>query len=67
LKQGALQPRPTPPEPVVAPSSSDDLPAFLRGLPAPLRTQGGLAFLGGIAALLVMVVIYFGLRLARVI
>jgi serine/threonine protein kinase len=67
LKQGALQPRPTPPEPLVTPSSSDDLPAFLRGLPAPLRTQGGLAFLGGIATLLVMVVIYFGLRLARVI
>jgi serine/threonine protein kinase len=67
LKQGALQPRPTPPEPVVTPSSSDDLPAFLRELPAPLRTQGGLALLGGIATLLVMIVIYFGLRLARVI
>jgi eukaryotic-like serine/threonine-protein kinase len=67
LRQGALQPRPTPPEPVVTPSSPDDLPAFLRGLPAALRTQGGLAFLGGIATLLVMVVIYLGLRLARVI
>lgn len=67
LKQGALQPRPTPPEPVMTPSSSDDLPAFLRGLPAPLRTQSGLAFLGGIATLLVMIVIYLGLRLARVI
>ena len=67
LKQGALQPRPTPPEPIATRSSSDDLPAFLQGLPAPLRTQGGLALLGGIATLLVMVVIYFGLRLARVI
>lgn len=67
LKQGALQPRPAPTEPAVTPSSGDELPAFLQALPAPLRTQGGLAFLGGIATLLVMVVIYFGLRLARVI
>jgi serine/threonine protein kinase len=67
LKQGALQPRPAPPEPAMAPSSTDDLPAFLQGLPAPLRTQGGLAFLGGIATLVVMALIYFGLRLARVI
>jgi len=67
LKQGALQPRPAPPEPAVTPSSADDLPPFLQALPAPLRTQGGLAFLGGLAALLVMVAIYFGLRLARII
>jgi len=67
LKQGALQPRPAPPEPEMAPTSSDDLPTFLQGLPAPLRTQGGLALLGGIATLLLMVVIYLGLRLARVI
>jgi serine/threonine protein kinase len=67
LKEGALRPRPTPPEPAVKPTSADELPAFLRALPAPLLTQGGLAFLGGIATLLVMIVIYFGLRLARVI
>jgi eukaryotic-like serine/threonine-protein kinase len=67
LKQGALQPRPAPPEPVVTASSADEMPAFLQALPAPLRTQGGLAFLGGIATLLVMAMIYFGLRLARVI
>jgi serine/threonine protein kinase len=67
LKQGALQPRPTPPEPIATPTASDDLPAFLQRLPAPLRSQGGLAFLGGIATLLVMIAIYLGLRLARVI
>ncbi len=67
LRQGALQPRPAPAEAETAAPSADELPAFLRGLPAPLRTQGGLAFLGGISALVVMTVIYFGLRLARVI
>jgi serine/threonine protein kinase len=67
LRQGALQPRPAPAEAETTAPSADQLPAFLRGLPAPLRTQGGLAFLGGIAALLVMMVIYFGLRLAGVI
>jgi serine/threonine protein kinase len=65
LKQGALQPRPAPTEAPVEPPSVGGLPRFLQALPAPLRTQGGLAFLGGIATLLVMVVIYFGLRLAR--
>jgi hypothetical protein len=49
----------------VEPPSVGELPRFLQALPAPLRTQGGLAFLGGIATLLVMVVIYFGLRVAR--
>jgi len=68
LRQGALQPRPVPfaaaaPQPAVA----DDLPAFLQVLPAPLRTSGGLAFLGGIATLVVMAAVYFALRLARVI
>ncbi len=67
LKQGALQPRPAPEEAAVEPSSGDGLPAFLQALPAPLRTQGGLAFLGGVATLLVMTAIYFGLHLARVI
>ena len=67
LKQGALQPRPTPAEPTIPPASGDELPPFLQALPAPLRTQGGLALLGGIATLLMMVVIYLGLRLARVI
>jgi len=67
LKQGALQPRPAPKEAAVEPSSGDELPAFLQALPAPLRTQGGLAFLGGLATLLVMAMIYLGLRLARVI
>jgi eukaryotic-like serine/threonine-protein kinase len=65
LKQGALQPRPAPLEPAAKPSSADELPPFLQALPAPLRTQGGLAFLGGIAALLMMATIYFGLRFAR--
>ena len=61
LKQGALQPRPAPKEVRGgSPSSGDELPAFLQGLPAPLRTQGGLAFLGGIVTLLVMAVIYLG-------
>ena len=67
LKQGALQPRPAPAGPAVEPPTGDELPAFLRALPAPLRTQGGLALLGGIATLLLMVAIYFGLRLGRVI
>ena len=67
LKQGALQPRRAPAEPAVESPSADELPPFLRALPAPLRTQGGLACLGGIVALLVMVVIYFSLRFARVI
>jgi eukaryotic-like serine/threonine-protein kinase len=67
LKQGALQPRPAPLEPAVKPVSADELPAFLQAFPAPLQTQGGLAFLGGIAMLLVMALIYFGLRFARVI
>jgi len=67
LKQGALQPRPTTPEPAVKPASADELPPFLQALPEPLRTQGGLAILGGFAALLMMAAIYFGLRLARVI
>ncbi len=67
LKQGALQPRPAPAGTQVETPATDDLPEFLQALPAPLRTQGGLAFLGGIATLAVMVVIYFGLRLARVI
>jgi hypothetical protein len=67
LRQGALQPRPAPAAAPAAPSSQDDLPPFLQALPAPLRTLGGLAFLGGIVTLLVMVVIYLGLQLARVI
>jgi len=67
LKQGALQPRPAPAEPAAEPSSVDELPAFLQGLPAPLRTPGGLAFLSGIVTLLVMTGVYFALRLARVI
>ena len=66
LKQGALQPRPAPAATAVA-ASQDELPPFLQVLPAPLRTQGGLAFLGGLATLLVMAAIYFGLRFARVI
>lgn len=67
LKQGALQPRPAPAEAAVEAPSGDELPPFLRALPAPLQTQGGLAFLGGIATLLVMAAIYFGLHLFRVI
>ena len=51
---------------VVERSSEDELPVFLQALPAPLQTQGGLAFLAGVATLLMMAVIYFGLRLARV-
>jgi serine/threonine protein kinase len=66
LRQGALQPRPGPAELAVNPSAGDELPPFLQALPAPLRTQGGLALLGGLAALLVMVAIYLGLRLAHV-
>jgi serine/threonine protein kinase len=67
LRQGALQPRPAPAEPAVRLPSNDELPSFLQALPAPLRTHGGLAFLAGIATLLVMAVICFCLRLARVI
>jgi serine/threonine protein kinase len=67
LRQGALQPRPAPAASAVAESSQDELPPFLRSLPAPLQTLGGLAFLSGIGTLLVMAVIYFGLRLAHVI
>jgi eukaryotic-like serine/threonine-protein kinase len=66
LKQGALQPRPAPIEPAT-PSSGDELPAFLQGLPGPLRTPSGLAFLSGIVTLLVMTGVYFALRIARVI
>lgn len=68
LRQGALQPRPSPVAvPPAQPTPGDDLPAFLQALPAPLKTSGGLAFLGGVATLLVMAAIYFALRLARVI
>jgi len=67
LKQGALQPRPAPVEPQVKAPANDDLPEFLQGLPAALRTQGGLAVLGGIATLFIMVVVYFALRIARLI
>lgn len=66
LRQGALQPRPAPAAPPQA-ASDDGLPAFLQALPAALRTQGGLAFLSGIATLLVMAAVYFMLRLARAI
>jgi len=66
LRQGALQPRPVPPTPAPA-TTNDDLPAFLQALPAALRTQGGLAFLGGVATLVVMAAVYLFLRLARVI
>ncbi len=68
LRQGALQPRPAPVHAAAAPPPpGDDLPAFLQALPIPLRSQGGLAFLGGIATLILMAAIYFALRLARVI
>lgn len=68
LKQGALQPRPAPPAPAVKlPASSNDLPEFLQGLPAPLQTQGGLALLGGFSTLILIAAVYLGLRLARVI
>ena len=67
LRQGALQPRPAPLVGTVEQPSEDELPGFLQSLPAPLRTQGGLAFLAGVATLLVMAVIYIGLRLANVI
>jgi serine/threonine-protein kinase len=68
LRQGALQPRPVPvAAPAAVATSGDDLPAFLQALPAPLRTSGGLAVLGGVATLIVMAAIYFALRLARVI
>jgi serine/threonine protein kinase len=67
LRQGALQPRPAPVAAVVEHSTEDELPTILQSLPAPLRTQGGLAFLAGIATLLVMAAIYLSLRLARVI
>ncbi len=67
LRQGALQPRPALPAAAAEVPSAHDLPPFLQALPAPLRTHGGLALLAGIATLLVMGVIYFGLRLANVI
>ena len=69
LKQGALQPRAVPAEPAPPPPppSGDELPEFLQALPAPLRTQGGLALMGGVATLLVMGVLYFALHLARII
>jgi len=72
LRQGALQPRPAPAagvveQPSAANQSDDELPRFLRALPAPLRTQGGLAFLAGITTLLGMTAIFFALRLAHVI
>jgi len=67
LRQGALQPRAVPTALAMEPSDEGELPAFLQALPAPLRTSGGLALLSGIATLLVMAVVYFALRLARVI
>ena len=68
LKQGALQPRPAPAEPAAKPASIDaELPEFLQAFPAPLRTQGGLALLAGIATIVVMTVVFFALRLARII
>ena len=44
-----------------------ELPEFLQAFPAPLRTQGGLALLAGIATIVVMTVVFFALRLARII
>lgn len=68
LRQGALQPRPVPAAAAVPQAAvAADLPAFLEALPAPLRTSAGLALLGGVATLIVMGVVYFVLRLARVI
>ena len=40
---------------------------FCKPSPRPCEASGGLALLGGIATLVVMAVIYFALRLARVI
>ena len=66
LRQGALQPRPAPVA-VMQPPSEVELPGFLQVLPAPLRSQAGLAFLSGIGTLLIMTAVYVALRLARVI
>jgi hypothetical protein len=63
-----LQPRPAPAEPTEKPVAVDpELPEFLQAFPAPLRTQGGLALLAGIATIVVMTVVFFALRLARII
>jgi serine/threonine protein kinase len=46
---------------------ADDLPAWLRTLPAPLRTQGGLIVLGALAVAALGAAVVLALRLARVI
>ncbi len=61
LGPGAIRLRAVP-QPALPPSPAADageLPAFLRKLPAPLRTQGGLMLVAGVATLVVIVLVYF--------
>ena len=46
---------------------ADDLPAWIAGLPAPLRTRGGLILLGAVGAALIGGAMAIALRLIRVI
>lgn len=45
----------------------DGLPGFVRNLPAPLQSQGGLMIMAGVAMMLVMALIYVALVLTHVI
>jgi len=60
LGPGAIRLRAVP-QPALPPSPAADageLPGFLRTLPAPLRTQGGLMLVAGVATLVVIVLVY---------
>jgi serine/threonine-protein kinase len=61
LGPGAIRLRAVP-QPALPPSPvahAGELPGFLRKLPAPLRSQGGLMLVAGVATLVVIVLVYF--------
>jgi eukaryotic-like serine/threonine-protein kinase len=45
----------------------EGLPGFVRNLPAPLRSQGGLMILAGVAVVMLMALVYVALSLAHLI
>jgi serine/threonine protein kinase len=47
--------------------SLDGLPGFVRNLPAPLQSQGGLMILAGVAVVVLMALVYAALALAHLI
>ncbi len=45
----------------------DGLPGFVRNLPAPLQSQGGLMIMAGVAMVVVMALVYVALALTHII